>query len=80
MGFDQTVLYEQFVHARQDAMELTDRYHATPLDAAERDVLWEQVVCQTETARRLLVSWLETAQSDRMTAPDSARDPATIGR
>ena len=73
MRSDQTLLYETFVDARQEAIELTDRYNnATSLDAAERDVLWEQVVRQTETARRLLVSWLATTEEDDRPASAAA--------
>jgi hypothetical protein len=58
MRIDETVLYEEFVQARQEAVQLTDRYREVPADAPERDLLWERVVRQTETARLLLVSWL----------------------
>jgi hypothetical protein len=59
MRIDETVLYEEFVRARQAAVELTDRYRESPMDAPDRDLLWERVVRQTETARLLLESWLE---------------------
>ena len=60
MRLDDTVLYEEFVRARQEAMRLTDRYRDASLDAADRAALWEQVVRQTETAQGLLLSWLAT--------------------
>ncbi len=59
MRIDETVLYEEFVRARAEAVELTDRYREAPTDAPDRDLLWERVVRQTETARSLLESWLE---------------------
>jgi hypothetical protein len=58
MRIDETVLYEEFVQARQEAVKLTDCYRDAPADAPDRDLLWERVVRQTETARQLLVSWL----------------------
>jgi hypothetical protein len=82
MRFDQTLLYEKFVRARQTAVELTDRYNATPTDAAERDALWEQVVSQTESARRLLVAWLGSGADDCLTSTPAAapvQEPALIG-
>src|ERR1700737_3028777 len=60
MRLDDTVLYEEFVRARQEAMRLTDRYRDASLDAADLAALWEQVVRQTETAQGLLLSWLAT--------------------
>jgi hypothetical protein len=62
MRIDDTVLYEEFVRARQEAVKLTDRYREAPADAQERDLLWERVVRQTETARLLLVSWLREVE------------------
>jgi hypothetical protein len=62
MRIDDTVLYEEFVRARQEAVKLTDRYREAPTDAQERDLLWERVVRQTETARLLLVSWLREVE------------------
>jgi hypothetical protein len=62
MRIDQTVLYEEFVQARQEAVRLTDRYRDAPPDAPDRDLLWERVVRQTETARLLLVSWLREVE------------------
>jgi hypothetical protein len=53
------VIYEEFARARQEAVELTDRYRDAPSDAPDRDELWEQVVRRTETARCLLESLLD---------------------
>ena len=61
MRIEETVLYEEFVRARQEAVALTDKYReAYETDALDRDQLWERVVRQTETARLLLESWLES--------------------
>ena len=60
MRIEETVLYDEFVHARQEAIALTDKYReAKEADAPDRDQLWARVVRQTETARLLLESWLE---------------------
>jgi hypothetical protein len=59
MRIDETVLYEEFVRARQEAVALSDRYRDAPANAPDRDLLWERVVRQTETARVLLESWLD---------------------
>src|ERR1041385_7696443 len=77
MRFDQTELYEDFVRARQEAMELTDRYHATPPDATgDRDALWEHLVRQTETARTLLEAWLDSSEDEASTPPPApAQEP-----
>jgi hypothetical protein len=64
MQIDKTVLYEEFVRARQEAVELTDRYRDAPANAPDRDLLWERVVHQTETARSLLESWLNGMPQD----------------
>ncbi len=75
MRIKETVLYEEFVQARQEAVKLTDRYRDAPADAPDRDLLWQRVVWQTETARRLLVSWLrevEPAVDDRHAARELA--------
>jgi hypothetical protein len=69
MRIDETVLYEEFVRARQEAVELTDRYREATLDAPDRDLLWERVVRQTETARLLLESWLKGETSFFHEAP-----------
>lgn len=60
MRIDDTVLYEQFVAARLKAVELTDAYRLTPTDDPRRAVIWEGVIRQTEVARGLLESWLES--------------------
>jgi len=65
MRIDETVLYEEFVQARQEAVELTDRFREAPANAPDRDLLWERVVRQTETARVLLLSWLDAGPTDR---------------
>ena len=66
MSLEGTILYEQFTDARRVAVELTDRYLATPRDDPRRAELWDCVVRQTETARQLLESWL-------------CREPAPLG-
>ena len=58
MPISEAVLYDQFARARQEAVELTDRYRDAPSDARCRDELWERVVHQTETARSLLEAYL----------------------
>ena len=58
MPVDETSLFEEFVRARQQAVELTDWYREAPADAPDHDHLWEQVVRQTEEARALLETWL----------------------
>lgn len=62
MRLEETMLYEQFVAARLEAVQLTDAYYQTPSDDPRRAVLWEGVVRQTEIARGLLESWLATDQ------------------
>ena len=69
MRIDESVLYEAFVRAREEAVALTDRYRETPPDAPERDLMWERVVGQTETARVLLESWLEKGATSEAVAP-----------
>ncbi len=69
MRIDETVLYEEFVQARQEAVELTDRYREAPANTPDHDLLWERVVYQTEAARVLLVSWLATASGGEDHAP-----------
>ena len=59
MPIDEAGLYDQFARARQEAVELTDRYREAPSDAPYRDELWDQVVRRTETARSLLESLLD---------------------
>ena len=59
MLIDEAELYDHFARARQEAVELTDRYRETPSDAPDRDELWEQVVRRTETARSLLACLLD---------------------
>ncbi|HLZ29435.1 MAG TPA: hypothetical protein VKV73_19125 [Chloroflexota bacterium] len=79
MPIDETVLYDEFARARQEAVELTDRYREAPSDAPDRDALWDQVVRRTETARSLLESLLDCGSgvSDQDQAP-VARIPATV--
>jgi hypothetical protein len=59
MPIDEAGLYDQFARARQEAVELTDRYREAPSDAPYRDELWDQIVRRTETARSLLESLLD---------------------
>jgi hypothetical protein len=54
LSVDQTVLYEQFVAAREKAMALTDHFRATNPNDPARAELWDGVMRQTETARLLL--------------------------
>lgn len=70
---EQTVLYEQFVAARERAIELTDRYNAVGMDDLSRAKLWEYVVRQTETTRLLLERWLRTGK-----LTDQTHKPATL--
>lgn len=55
---DETILYEQFLEAREQAIALSDRFAATPKTDPARDELWDSVLRQTETARALLERWL----------------------
>jgi hypothetical protein len=66
---DQTVLFEQFVAAREQAIALTDRFVTTPGDDSTRDELWQHVVRQTGTARPLLERWLRSGQLSDQTHP-----------
>ena len=62
MRMDDSALFERFVDARRYAVELTDHYYAAAAEGdQQRAELWEQVVEQTEEARLLLESWLETS-------------------
>jgi hypothetical protein len=58
MGVDDTVLYEDFLAARSEAVALTDAYREVPSDDPARPLIWDRVVRQTETARQLLERWL----------------------
>jgi hypothetical protein len=59
---DDSVLFERFVDASRQAVELTDHYHeAAAQGDPQRAEIWERVVVQTEEARLLLESWLETS-------------------
>lgn len=78
MRIDETVLYEEFVRARQEAVSLTDRYREAPADAPDRAQLWERVVRQTESARLLLESWLHAGQDEA--AEEPLRELATANR
>ena len=77
MPIDEAVLYDEFARARQEAVELTDRYREAPSDAPYRDELWEQVVRHTETARSLLESLLDEGSGVSDQAP-VARIPAAV--
>jgi hypothetical protein len=59
MRIDDPVLFEQFVDARREAVELTDHYRDVAPNDPYRAELWQRVVVQTETARALLESWLQ---------------------
>jgi hypothetical protein len=59
MRIDDPALYEQFVDARREAVELTDHYHDIAPNDPYRAELWQRVVVQTEAARALLESWLQ---------------------
>lgn len=63
MGIDDRFLYEQFVAARLKAVELTDAFRQVAADDPARPFLWDGVVRQTEHARCLLESWLQSAPS-----------------
>lgn len=56
---DATVLYEDFLYARTQAMQLFDAYRDTAIDDP---VQWERVVRQTERARQMLEAWLRSPQ------------------
>jgi hypothetical protein len=57
-----SLLYEQFLAAREDAIKLTDRFRASdPTDPARLD-LWDAVLRQTELARALLERWLSEGE------------------
>jgi hypothetical protein len=73
MRIDENNLYEQFVDARRIALELTDQYREGAVNDPNRTQLWERVVRQTETARALLESWLESSE-----VAESAREPALV--
>jgi hypothetical protein len=79
MSTDETGLFENFVRASQNAVELTDWYRETPADAPDHDQLWEQVVRQTEQARSLLETWLEQqpGQTKPKVRPAREREPST---
>ncbi len=82
MPISEAVLYDQFARARQQAVELTDRYRDAPSDAPYRDELWEQVVHQTETARSLLECLLDQQHHANGHAqnPHNARREVYAGR
>ena len=76
MPISEAVLYDQLARARQEAVELTDRYRDAPSDAPYRDELWEQVVHQTETARSLLECLLD----EQLHANGHAQNPQNTRR
>ena len=78
MPFEDSVLYERFVHARLKAVELTDSYRQTAVDDPRRAVLWAGVVRQTEVARGLLESWLEAKPSVRTVVRVTANTAAAV--
>ncbi|MBV8715453.1 MAG: hypothetical protein JOZ65_10340 [Chloroflexi bacterium] len=59
---DETVLYDEFLAAREKAIALTDRYHASTPTSSDRAELWDGVMRQTETARLLLERWLRSGK------------------
>ena len=59
---DETVLYDEFLAAREKAIALTDRYHASARTSSDRAELWDDVMRQTETARLLLERWLRSGK------------------
>jgi hypothetical protein len=63
MRIDDAVLYERFLEARLEAVQLTDSYRQTATDDPGRGMLWDNVVRQTEVARGLLESWLGTVST-----------------
>jgi hypothetical protein len=80
MRFEHSVLYEQFVAARREAVALTDHYRATGAEDPSRAELWERVVRQTETARGLLESWLQSAAARRTRAVGRTPRPRSLER
>jgi hypothetical protein len=60
---DETNLYDRFVLARREAIEVTDRHSQLAADDPQRPALWELVMSRTEFARQLLVTWLETVET-----------------
>jgi hypothetical protein len=76
MSVDETSLFEEFVRARQEAVELTDWYRQASGDAPNHDQLWEQVVRQTEEARSLLETWLEQQSSPARPHTQPMREPS----
>ena len=70
MRNDTDVLFEQFVEARCVAVLLTDHYRETRASDADRAELWDSVIRQTEAARMLLESWLQSGKlADRAPMP-----------
>jgi hypothetical protein len=78
MRIDENVLYEQFVDARRIALEITDQYREVSVNDPNRATLWERVVLQTETARVLLESWLESTEVAESEVAESAREPSLV--
>jgi hypothetical protein len=59
LSLNETVLYEEFLRAREKAIALSVRYRASNPPDAE---LWDSVMRQTETARLLLERWLRAGK------------------
>jgi hypothetical protein len=69
---DETVRYEEFLEARQEAIARTDRFTAARDDDPARAALWDSAVEQTHTAQALLERWLRRGEltDDQLTAAD----------
>jgi hypothetical protein len=66
MDLKQTMLYEDFEHARLVAVEVTDRYRDAPADDPRKDALWRDVVTRTEVAQQLLKRWLNEVDAPEL--------------
>jgi hypothetical protein len=66
---DQTMLFEQFVAAREHAIALTDRFDTTAINDPSRVDLWNHVMRQTDRARLLLERWLRSGELTDQTHP-----------
>jgi hypothetical protein len=73
------MLYEDFQRARQAAVEMTDRFYDSRADDPRRGELWDAVVRQTETARQLLVLYLQ-AEAESVVQPITAFSSALTDR
>jgi hypothetical protein len=74
---DDTKIREEFEHARERAVALTDAYFAAgSADDPRREVLWNDVASETERARSLLERWLRV--SEPATEMTAAEEPALV--